>query len=164
MQLNTRHQSRIRRAGILVVALLVGGVATRTVLQAQATSPFGEILTKLDQILGIVAPPPGPITLYSPMLNGASSGRQFRCTVLNVSAETLVVTFEIKNSFSTVEGPTVRTIPPGRSSDIVTSNTSSFSYCQVDFSGERSSVRGHYVNEVPLGGGDTEMVLTLPLN
>jgi hypothetical protein len=102
-------------------------------------------------------------TLFSPMLNAKSSERQLRCSVLNVGDEPREVIFEITNGFSSIEGPTTRTIEPGRSSDIATSQTSSFAYCRVQAAGSKTTLRGHFVIEVLHGGGDTEMVLSVPL-
>jgi hypothetical protein len=73
------------------------------------------------------------------------------------------VIFEIRDSFTTVEGPTTRTIGPGESSDIATAQTSGFAYCKVEAPGNKNTLRGHFAIEVLLGGGDTEMTLSVPL-
>ena len=163
MQRITWQRFRVAGLGVLVLMLLAEVVAARGV-PAPPDNPLDTIIAKLDQIVAVLIPSPGPVTLFSAQMNTASSDRQLRCSVLNASAQTLEVTFEIRTSFGTVEGPTVRTIDPGESSDIATQDTSSFSHCEVSFTGNKDDVRGHFVNEVLLGGGDTEMVLSLPLN
>jgi hypothetical protein len=103
-------------------------------------------------------------TLFSPTLNAKSSERQLRCSVLNVSNKPREVIFEINSSFFTIAGPTTRTIDPGTSSDIATTMTSSFAFCKVQAPGTpKTMLRGHFAIEVLHGGGDTEMVLSLPL-
>jgi len=154
---------RLAGVGVLGLILLAEVVSARGVA-APPANPLDTILAKLDQIVAVLIPPAGPVKLFSAQMNTASSDRQLRCSVVNVSAQTLEVTFEIRSSFGTVEGPTVRTIDPGEASDIATQDTSSFSRCEVSFTGNKDDVRGHFVNEVLLGGGDTEMVLSLPLN
>ena len=155
---------RLFGAGLLLVAVLVATIGTRVVM-AQPTNPLlTALLTEVQKIVNLLDPPAGLVTLYSPVLNTASTGRQLRCSALNTTSGTLAVTFAIASSFSVVEGPTVRTIAPGESSDIATTETSSFVHCKVDFIGKKSDVRGHFVIELPLGGGDTEMVLSVPLS
>jgi hypothetical protein len=163
MQISNSGKVRAYGAGILLVAVIVGTVGAR-VAMAQQANPFVSLRTDLEQIVRLLEPQAGSVTLYSPQLNASSSGRQLRCSVLNASAATLQVTFAIRSSFGVIEGPTLRTIFPGEASDIATDSTSSFSHCQVDFNGMKSDVRGHFAIEVPRGNGDTEMVLSVPLS
>ena len=163
MKTSKWSRPRLVATGALVLFVLSGSVGVLAAMQT-SKNPLEAINQKLDQILEELIPQPGAVTLYSPEMNALASGRQLRCSVLNASAETLLVTFEIRTSFSIVEGPTQRTIAPGASSDIATASTSNFSHCKVEFSGKESDVRGHFANEVVSTGGDTEMVLSLPLS
>ena len=110
-------------------------------------------------------PTTGAATLFSPMVNAANSGRLLRCSVVNVGSETKDVTFEIvlASNGSTLVGPLTRTIPPGGSTFISTAQTGLFQYCKVQAPGSKTALRGHFAIEVNLGGGDTEMRLSVPL-
>lgn len=114
-------------------------------------------------LVGATAPPPiRAATLYSPAINPASSGQQFRCAVLNVSTKPVEVVITLVAFGQPLAGPVTRTIEPGRGSDLTKTATGEFTHCVIEV-GSRKSVRAHHTLENVLGGGDTAMVLSLPV-
>ena len=130
-------------SGTIAVVLLVvvsGGVS----LSAQVQNPLAVILEKLDDIIEILAPSPGPVTLSSSTVQ-VVIGQGVSCSIANLGTENI----EGRQRLIGGDGVAIYDFPllvePGTSdgNGQVASSGETLLRCEFTFEGTAASVRAH---------------------
>ena len=139
------NRSRINPvvSGTIAVVLLVL-VGRGVSLSAQGNSPFVDILGKLDDILEMLTPSPGPVTLSSSTVQ-VVIGQGVICSIANLGTESI----EGRQRLIGADGVALYDFPllvkPGFS-DVngqVASSGQTLARCEFTFEGTAASVRAH---------------------
>jgi hypothetical protein len=139
------NRSRINPvvSGTIAVVLLVL-VGRGVSLSAQGNSPFVDILGKLDDILEMLTPSPGPVTLSSSTVQ-VVIGQGVICSIANLGTESI----EGRQRLIGADGVALYDFPllvrPGFSdgNGQVASSGETFVRCEFTFEGTAASVRAH---------------------
>ena len=129
--------------GTIAVVFLVL-VGRDVSLSAQAQSPFVEILEKLDGIIEMLTPSPGPVTLSSSTVQ-VFIGQGVLCNIANLGTENI----EGRQRLIGWDGVAIYDFPllvkPGFSDGHgqVASSGETFVRCEFTFEGTAASVRAH---------------------
>ena len=139
------NRSRIGRVVSGTIAVVLLALVTRGVsLSAQGTSPFVESREKLDDIIEMLAPSRGPVTLSSSTVQ-VVIGQGVSCSIANLGTENI----EGRQRLIGGDGVAIYDFPllvePGTSdgNGQVASSGETFVRCEFTFQGTAASVRAH---------------------
>lgn len=143
---------RVVRATIAVVLLVIA--SSVVALSAQGSNPLGQVLEKLDEIIGTLTPPAGIVTLASPPVFLSAPNQDLACTLANLGTENVEGVQRVIDGAGTVtELPLL--VEPGHS-DGVFAIEPGFSRCEFRFEGTAASVRA--ILQVIVDGGVVAIV------
>jgi hypothetical protein len=139
------NRSRIGRVVSGTIAVVLLALVTRGVsLSAQGTSPFVEIGKKLDDIIEMLAPSRGPVTLSSSTVQ-VIIGQGVSCSIANLGTENI----EGRQRLIGADGVAIYDYPllvePGTTdgNGVVASSGETVMRCEFTFEGTAASVRAH---------------------
>jgi hypothetical protein len=124
---------------ITVLLVIIGSVGA---LSAEGANPFDEVLAKLDEIIGVLTPPPtdAEVTLASSLVSVITT-QHMGCTAVNIGTENVEGVLRVIGPVGViVENPVVLT--PGEAGSILDTGTG-LRRCEFTFVGTASSVRAN---------------------